>query len=236
MKRLSLVALGLVMLMGITNKSIQASGAPAAASGKPRGLFARLFHKTPEEQAAAEAKADEKRYQKGHIDLEIDNRIYGAAEIAYQESRNRVHFADPLTVPMLIAHLKVIEDFVAVICGDALSSKEKQIARHKLTLLFKAQEKTQQLLEKLTDGAKDKTSTEESAKTLSDDDHTHLASAYAVLGLPNGTLWVDIRRAYRKLAMRHHPDKNNGIRTKRWDQIQAAYEILEDKLAPNDYT
>jgi molecular chaperone DnaJ len=53
---------------------------------------------------------------------------------------------------------------------------------------------------------------------------------YVVLGLPQGAKESDIKRAYRRLARRFHPDINPGDRTAeaRFKQILEAYETLID--------
>jgi molecular chaperone DnaJ len=53
---------------------------------------------------------------------------------------------------------------------------------------------------------------------------------YVVLGLPHGATESDIKRAYRRLARRFHPDINPGDRTAeaRFRQILEAYETLID--------
>src|SRR5918996_5128638 len=53
---------------------------------------------------------------------------------------------------------------------------------------------------------------------------------YVVLGLAHGATESDIKRAYRRLARRFHPDINPGDRMAeaRFRQILAAYETLID--------
>ena len=53
---------------------------------------------------------------------------------------------------------------------------------------------------------------------------------YVILGLPHGATESDIKRAYRRLARRYHPDINPGDRTAeaRFRQILDAYETLID--------
>ena len=53
---------------------------------------------------------------------------------------------------------------------------------------------------------------------------------YVVLGLPPGASETDIKRAYRRLARRFHPDINPGDRTaaERFREIVEAYETLID--------
>ncbi|MGH8185484.1 MAG: J domain-containing protein, partial [Steroidobacteraceae bacterium] len=53
---------------------------------------------------------------------------------------------------------------------------------------------------------------------------------YVILGLRHGASDVEIKRAYRRLARRHHPDINPGDREAetRFRQILEAYETLID--------
>src|SRR5918998_1020861 len=53
---------------------------------------------------------------------------------------------------------------------------------------------------------------------------------YVILGLPHGATDADIKRAYRRLARRFHPDINPGDRAAeaRVRQILEAYETLID--------
>lgn len=51
---------------------------------------------------------------------------------------------------------------------------------------------------------------------------------FSVLGLPREASAVDIKRAYRRLAMAWHPDRNRHPEaTERFKQIRAAYEALQ---------
>jgi curved DNA-binding protein len=53
-----------------------------------------------------------------------------------------------------------------------------------------------------------------------------MANAYETLGVPKGASESEIKKAYRKLAGQHHPDK--GGDTIKFQEIQSAYEILSD--------
>ena len=55
-----------------------------------------------------------------------------------------------------------------------------------------------------------------------------MANAYETLGVPKGAPEAEIKKAYRRLASQHHPDK--GGDTKRFQEIQSAYEILSDPV------
>jgi molecular chaperone DnaJ len=53
---------------------------------------------------------------------------------------------------------------------------------------------------------------------------------YAVLGVARDASEADIKKAYRKLAMEHHPDRTGGDKAseERFKQITEAYEVLRD--------
>ena len=53
---------------------------------------------------------------------------------------------------------------------------------------------------------------------------------YKDLGLEKGASDDQIKRAYRKLAMKYHPDKNQGNKEaeEKFKQINEAYQVLSD--------
>ena len=55
---------------------------------------------------------------------------------------------------------------------------------------------------------------------------------YDILGVPRNADADDIKKAYRKLAMKHHPDRNQGDKAKaseeRFKEANEAYEMLTD--------
>ncbi|GAU11449.1 hypothetical protein TSUD_344400 [Trifolium subterraneum] len=67
------------------------------------------------------------------------------------------------------------------------------------------------------------------------------SSYYSVLGIRSDASSSDIRTAYRKLAMRWHPDKfarnpnTAGEAKRRFQQIQEAYSVLSDESKRSMY-
>ena len=54
---------------------------------------------------------------------------------------------------------------------------------------------------------------------------------YEVLGVARGASEADMKAAYRKLAMQHHPDRNPGDKDceHRFKEINEAYDVLKDE-------
>lgn len=64
------------------------------------------------------------------------------------------------------------------------------------------------------------------------------ASYYEILGIERNATLEDIKKAYRKLALRWHPDKNPDNREeaeKRFKEIAQAYEVLSDPQKRSRY-
>ncbi|RHZ50951.1 hypothetical protein Glove_487g59 [Diversispora epigaea] len=51
---------------------------------------------------------------------------------------------------------------------------------------------------------------------------------YDALRLKPSATEAEIKSSYKKLALKHHPDKNSGIETEEWNEISKAYEVLSD--------
>src|ERR1700752_5342093 len=53
---------------------------------------------------------------------------------------------------------------------------------------------------------------------------------YAVLGVPKSADAEELKRAYRKLAMQYHPDRNAGDKSaeQKFKDISEAYDVLKD--------
>lgn len=52
---------------------------------------------------------------------------------------------------------------------------------------------------------------------------------YDVLGVPKNATQKQIKDAYYKLAMKHHPDKNQGNLTQKFREIKEAYDVLSNE-------
>lgn len=61
---------------------------------------------------------------------------------------------------------------------------------------------------------------------------------YSTLGVSQDATEVDIKKAYRKLAMKHHPDRNKQdpvAAEKKFKSITEAYETLSDPKKRKQY-
>ena len=57
-----------------------------------------------------------------------------------------------------------------------------------------------------------------------------MADYYAILDVPRAASDEEIKKSYRKLAMKYHPDRNNGSKEaeERFKEITEAYDVLRD--------
>lgn len=53
-----------------------------------------------------------------------------------------------------------------------------------------------------------------------------MASDYSVLGLSDDESEDEVTKKYRRLAMKYHPDRNNGTTTEKFIEIKSAYERI----------
>ena len=60
---------------------------------------------------------------------------------------------------------------------------------------------------------------------------------YAVLGVPKNADQAEIKKAYRKLAQKHHPDANAGNKEAedRFKEISSAYDVIGDPEKRKSY-
>ncbi|KAI8909532.1 dnaJ-like protein subfamily B member 6-like protein [Gorgonomyces haynaldii] len=59
---------------------------------------------------------------------------------------------------------------------------------------------------------------------------------YRILGVPKDCSMDDIKKAYRKLALQFHPDKNKSLEAQqKFQEISEAYEILSDDKKRQEY-
>ena len=67
--------------------------------------------------------------------------------------------------------------------------------------------------------------------------HIDVTSHYDILGVNNNASQEEIRRSFRYLALKHHPDRNkNSEEAKRkFMQIVESYEVLSDAQARTQY-
>ena len=59
----------------------------------------------------------------------------------------------------------------------------------------------------------------------------HAKDYYSILGVARGAPESQIKRAYRKLALKYHPDKNPGDdkAKSKFEELSNAYEVLTDE-------
>jgi molecular chaperone DnaJ len=63
-----------------------------------------------------------------------------------------------------------------------------------------------------------------------------LENLYNILGVAPNATTEEIKKAYRSLAMRHHPDRNQDASSEvRFNAIKTAYELLSDPKKRAEY-
>ena len=63
-----------------------------------------------------------------------------------------------------------------------------------------------------------------------------MENLYNILGVSPNATSDDIKKAYRSLAMRHHPDRNSHPNAEgRFNAIKVAYELLSDSKKRTEY-
>jgi len=66
---------------------------------------------------------------------------------------------------------------------------------------------------------------------------TRTLTYYDILEVKSNAELIEIKKAYRRLALKHHPDRNSGSSesTEKFKEIGEAYEILSDPTKRRDY-
>jgi curved DNA-binding protein CbpA len=71
---------------------------------------------------------------------------------------------------------------------------------------------------------------------IADPQEASLENLYNILGVSPTASSEDIKKAYRSLAMRHHPDRNPHSSAEiRFNAIKTAYEVLSDPKKRAEY-
>mmetsp|Transcript_10740 Transcript_10740/g.16553 ORF Transcript_10740/g.16553 Transcript_10740/m.16553 type:complete len:264 (-) Transcript_10740:168-959(-) len=66
---------------------------------------------------------------------------------------------------------------------------------------------------------------------------TTATTYYDILEIKSNAELIDIKKSYRRLALKHHPDRNNGSSesTEKFKEIGEAYEVLSDPTKKREY-
>lgn len=86
------------------------------------------------------------------------------------------------------------------------------------------------------------TVTRKTPMTLFSKRHVHITAVlkmsknyYDVLGVDRNANQKQIKNAYYKLAMKYHPDKNQGKLTQQFREIKEAYDVLSNESSRIQY-
>ena len=58
---------------------------------------------------------------------------------------------------------------------------------------------------------------------------------YKILGVSKTATEEEIKKAYRELAKKWHPDRNNGLETDTFKKINEAYDVLSNEKKREEY-
>lgn len=62
-----------------------------------------------------------------------------------------------------------------------------------------------------------------------------MTNYYETLGVNKNASLEEIKKAYKTLAKKWHPDRNNGLETDTFKKINEAYDILSDEKKRKEY-
>ena len=62
-----------------------------------------------------------------------------------------------------------------------------------------------------------------------------MTNHYETLGVDRKATLEEIKKAYKSLAKKWHPDRNNGLETDTFKKINEAYDILSDERKRKEY-
>jgi len=63
-----------------------------------------------------------------------------------------------------------------------------------------------------------------------------MSDHYSVLGVRSSASWAEIKKAYRQLAARYHPDRSEAVdAAQRFRRVQQAYDVLSDPASRQAY-
>mmetsp|Transcript_41860 Transcript_41860/g.67340 ORF Transcript_41860/g.67340 Transcript_41860/m.67340 type:complete len:155 (-) Transcript_41860:610-1074(-) len=86
-------------------------------------------------------------------------------------------------------------------------------------------------------GGRERNEEEEEKEEGEEEDQGNWKDFYRFVGVQFGASKAEIRKAYKKLALQWHPDKNENDEeaSKKFQNLQAVYEILSDDSKRREY-